>query len=200
MTTLASYADWRSVVPIVRWLPNYNVRTLQADAVAGVTLAAYAIPVSMAYAGLAGLPPQLGIYGYLLGGLCYALLGSSRQLAIGPTSAVAMLVGVTVGEMAGADASRWMAIASTSALMVGVMSVLAWLMHLSGLVSFISETILLGFKAGAALTIAMTQLPKLFGVSGGGDNFFERVWTLAGQFGQTNLVVLGLGLDRKSVV
>ena len=74
------------------------------------------------------------------------------------------------------------------------LSVLAWLLRLSGLVSFISETILLGFKAGAALTIAMTQLPKLFGVPGGGDHFFERIWTLAGQLGETNLAVLGFGL------
>ena len=71
--------------------------------VAGVTLAAYAIPVSMAYASLAGLPPHHGIYCYLLGGLCYAVFGTSRQLAIGPTSAIAMLVGATVAGMADGD-------------------------------------------------------------------------------------------------
>ena len=69
---------------------------------------------------------------------------------------------------------------------------IAWLLRLSTLVSFISETILLGFKAGAALTIAMTQLPKLFGVPGGGEQFFDRALTLAGQLGDTNLAVLGL--------
>ena len=71
---------------------------------------------------------------------------------------------------------------------------LAWLLRLSGLVNFISETILIGFKAGAALTIALTQLPKLFGVPGGGEHFFERAWILLGQLGGTNLVVLTLGL------
>jgi high affinity sulfate transporter 1 len=161
---------------------------------AGVTLAAYAIPVSMAYATLAGLPPHYGIYCYMIGGLFYAIFGTSRQLAIGPTSAIAMLVGATVAGMAGGDTSRWAAIASLSALVVAVVSVLAWLLRLSGLVSFISETILVGFKVGAALTIAMTQLPKLFGVEGGGENFFERAWVLAGQLGETNLAVLGLGL------
>src|SRR6185295_2563757 len=95
---------------------------------------------------------------------------------------------------ASGDSERWAAIASLTALIVAVLGVLAWLLRLSGLVSFISETILTGFKAGAALTIAMTQLPKLFGVSGGGDRFFERAWILAGQFGQTNLVVLAMGL------
>lgn len=72
--------------PPANWLADYRASWLGADAIAGVTLAAYAIPVSLAYAGLAGLPPQIGVYGYLLGGVGYALLGSSRQLAVGPTS------------------------------------------------------------------------------------------------------------------
>jgi high affinity sulfate transporter 1 len=182
------------VVPAAQWLSGYEGRWLKSDVIAGVTLAAYAIPVSMAYASLAGVPPQSGIYCYLFGGLCYAVLGSSRQLAIGPTSAIALLVGATVSDMAGGDAARWAEIAALTALVVGGLSLLAWLLRLSALVSFISETVLIGFKAGAALTIAMTQLPKLFGVPGGGDHFFERVWTLAGQLGETNLVVLGIGL------
>ena len=81
-----------------------------ADAIAGITLAAYAIPVSLAYAGLAGQPPQVGVYGYLLGG--YALFGSSRQLAIGPTSAISLVIAGTVGAMVGGDAQRYAQIAS----------------------------------------------------------------------------------------
>lgn len=177
-----------------RWSAAFDARRLRADLIAGVTLAAYAIPVSMAYATLAGLPPQHGIYCYLLGGLAYAVVGTSQQLAIGPTSAIAMLVGTTVAGMAGGDPQRWVDIAALTALVVAMVSLVAWFLRLSGLVSFISETILLGFKAGAALTIAMTQLPKLFGVPGGGDNFFERVWILGGQLGETNLIVLSLGL------
>ena len=155
--------------------PTYRPQWLQHDAIAGVTLAAYAIPVSLAYATLAGLPPQYGIYCYLVGGLFYALFGSSRQLAIGPTSAISMLVGVTIAGMAQGNPGRWADIAALTAFLVGCMCVLAWLLRLSSLVNFISETILLGFKAGAALTIAMTQLPKLFGVKGGGEFFFERI-------------------------
>jgi high affinity sulfate transporter 1 len=180
--------------PPLDWLATYQARWLSLDAIAGVTLAAYAVPVSMAYASLAGLPPYCGIYCYLLGGLFYALFGTCRQLAIGPTSAISLLVGSTVAGMAGGDAARWAAIAALAALTVAVLSVVAWLFRLSGLVSFISDTILVGFKAGAALTIAMTQLPKLFGVKGGGDNFFDRAWTLAGQLGQTNITVLAIGL------
>jgi SulP family sulfate permease len=185
---------WRAAFPPARWLATYRLGWLANDAIAGMTLAAYGIPVSLAYASLAGLPPQCGVYGYLAGGLFYALFGSSRQLAIGPTSAISMLIGVTVAGMAQGDAGRWAAIAALTAVVVAGMCVLAWLLRLSSLVNFISETILLGFKAGAALTIAMTQLPKLFGVKGGGEHFFERIAILGGQIPQTNLAVLGFGL------
>ena len=151
------------------------------------TLAAYAIPVSLAYAGLAGLPPQVGVYGYLLGGLGYALLGSSRQLAIGPTSAISLMIAGTVGAMADGDAQRYAQIASLAAFTVAVLCLIAWLLRLSVLVKLISDSILVGFKAGAGLTIAMTQLPSLLGVAGGGHNFFERALLLAGQLGQIQL-------------
>lgn len=185
---------WRAVLPIAHWLPRYQAAWLRHDVVAGVTLAAYAIPVSLAYATLAGLPPQYGIYCYLVAGLAYALFGSSRQLAIGPTSAISMLVGTTVAGMAAGDPARFAQIAALTALVFAVVSLIAWALRLSSLVNFISETILLGFKAGAALTIALTQLPKLFGVKGGGDHFFERAWILATQLPDTNLAVLAFGL------
>lgn len=182
------------IFPPAQWLRGYRPQWLARDAVAGVTLAAYGIPVSLAYASLAGLPPHHGVYGYLAGGLLYALFGTSRQLAIGPTSAISMLVGVTVAGMAGGDPARWAGIAALTALVVAAMCVLAWLFRLSSLVNFISETILLGFKAGAALTIAMTQLPKLLGVEGGGEHFFERIVVLWGQIPGTNLHVFLFGL------
>lgn len=190
----AEVRGWRAAFPPAQWLPSYQSRWLANDAIAGVTLAAYGIPVSLAYASLAGLPPQFGIYCYLVGGLFYALFGSSRQLAIGPTSAISMLVGVTVAGMAQGDPERWAGIAALTALLIAAMCVVAWLLRLSSLVSFISETILLGFKAGAAFTIALTQLPKLFGVKGGGDGFFERLLILGGQIPETHLAVLGFGL------
>ena len=108
-----------------------------------------------------GLPPQVGVYGYLLGGLGYALLGSSRQLAIGPTSAISLMIAGTVGEMAGGDAQHYAQIASLAGFTVAVLCLIAWLLRLSVLVKLISDSILVGFKAGAGLTIAMTQLPSL---------------------------------------
>jgi len=190
----APAGGWRAVFPPALWLAGYQPQWLAHDAIAGVTLAAYGIPVSLAYASLAGLAPQYGIYCYLVGGVAYALFGTSRQLAIGPTSAISMLVGVTVADMANGDPVRWASIAALTALLIAIMCLLAWLLRLSSLVNFISETILLGFKAGAALTIGLTQLPKLFGVKGGGEFFFERIVVLANQFPETNLAVLGFGL------
>src|SRR5512137_2751306 len=187
---------WRAMFPPAQWLPQYQSQWLGRDAIAGVTLAAYGIPVSLAYASLAGLPPQYGVYCYLVGGLFYAFFGSSRQLAIGPTSAISMLVGVTVAGMADGDPARWADIAALTALVIAAMCMVAWMLKLSSLVNFISETILLGFKAGAALT----QLPKLFGVKGGGEGFFERVVVLGGQLPDTNLAVLAFGLAALAVL
>ena len=119
-------STWLRHIPPVRWLADYRAAWLPYDAVAGVTLAAYAIPVSLAYAGLAGLPPQVGIYGYLLGGLGYALLGSSRQLAIGPTSAISLMIAATVAEMAGGDAVRYAQIASLTAFTIAALCLFAW--------------------------------------------------------------------------
>src|SRR5689334_14694489 len=110
-----------AILPSASWLSRYQRSWLTRDVVAGVTLAAYAIPVSLAYASLAGLSPQFGIYCYLVGGIGYALFGTSRQLAVGPTSAIAMLVGTTVAGMAEGDASRFAGIASLTALVVAVL-------------------------------------------------------------------------------
>ena len=185
---------WLQYIPALSWLADYRAAWLGSDIVAGVTLAAYAIPVSLAYASLAGLPPQVGIYGYLLGGIGYALLGSSRQLAVGPTSAISLMIAGSVGLMAEGDAQRYAQIASLAAFTVALLCVMSWAFRLSVLVKLISNSILVGFKAGAALTIAMTQLPSFIGVPGGGHNFFERLVLIAGQFGQVNYTVLEVGI------
>jgi high affinity sulfate transporter 1 len=185
---------WLRFFPPVRWLAAYHREWLPSDAIAGVTLAAYAIPVSLAYAALAGLPPQVGIYGYMLGGIGYALLGSSRQLAVGPTSAISLMIAGSVGVLAGGDAVRYGQIASLAAFAVALLCFIAWLFKLSVLVRLVSDSILVGFKAGAGLTIIMSQLPNLFGIAGGGHNFFDRAIRLAGQLGDVNLLILAIGM------
>lgn len=181
-------------IPAFKWFSDYSLSLLGKDAVSGLTLTAYAIPVSLAYATLAGLPPQYGIYGYLIGGLFYAMLGSGKQLAIGPTSAISMLIGVTLAKLSGGDIQRWIDLSSLSALIFAGMSVLAYILRLSSIINFISETVLVGFKAGAAITIGLTQLPKLFGVASGGDSFISRVTALYHQIPGTNIYVLIFGI------
>src|SRR6201985_1391327 len=144
--------------PPAQWLAEYRSNCLRHDIIAGVTLAAYAIPVSLAYAALAGLPPQVGIYGYMLGGVGYALLGSSRQLAIGPTSAISLMIAGSAGALAAGDPVRYAQIASLAACSVALLCLIAWLFKLSLLMRLISDSILVGFKAGAGRTIIMTQL------------------------------------------
>lgn len=187
-------AFFKKLIPASQWLPGYTMKGLGSDTVAGITLAAYAIPVSLAYATLAGLPPQYGVYGYLIGGVFYALLGTGRQLAIGPTSAISLLIGTTLVSLANGDPQRWIDISSLTALLFAVMSLLAYVLRLNSIINFISETVLLGFKAGAAITIGLTQLPKLFGVPGGGTNFTERVTNLFHQLPDTNFAVLIFGI------
>jgi SulP family sulfate permease len=184
---------WTRFFPPLDWLAEYRFSWLGPDVIAGVTLAAYAIPVSLAYAGLAGLPPQVGIYGYMLGGFGYALLGSSRQLAVGPTSAISLMIAGTVGSLAGEDAARYAQIASLAACAVALLCLISWLFRLNMLVRLVSDSILVGFKAGAGLTIIMSQLPSLLGVAGGGHNFFDRAIHLAGQLAHVNLFVLAIG-------
>jgi high affinity sulfate transporter 1 len=181
-------------IPSIKWLSGYSLRLLGGDTVSGLTLAAYAIPVSLAYATLAGLPPQYGIYGYLIGGLFYAMLGTGQQLAVGPTSAISMIIGVTLASLSNGDVQRWIDLASLSAFLFAGMSILAYILRLSSIINFISETVLVGFKAGAAIMIGLTQLPKLFGVAGGGENFMSRLAKLFSQIPDTNIYVLIFGL------
>ena len=188
------HRPWLAYFPPATWLTEYQPSWLAGDVTAGITLAAYAVPVSLAYASLAGLPPQVGVYGYMLGGLGYALLGSSRQLAVGPTSAISLMIAATVAPMAAGDMVRYAQIATLAGFVVALLCLIAWLLRLSVLVRLISDSILVGFKAGAALTIIMSQLPSLLGVGGGGQFFFERAVQLAGQLSQTNYLVLIVGI------
>lgn len=176
--------------PIFEWLPRYKVSFLKWDLIAGTTLAFFIIPTSMAYATIAGLPPQTGIYCCLFAGLMYFVFGTSKHLAIGPTSAISIAIASSIGAMAGGDPAKAITLASATALFMGGLFLVAYLVKLSALINFVSDTVLLGFKAGAALVIASTQIPKLFGIEVPGNHFVGRLWNLLIHLGETNLVVL----------
>jgi hypothetical protein len=133
-------------LPIARWLPTYRAEWLRFDLLAGVTLAAFAVPESIAYASLAGVPSQAGLYCYLLAGIAYFLFGASRQMAVGPTSALALLTAASLGAIVAGDPVRHASLGTALALLIAVVAVLAWVLRLGFVVNFISETTLAGFK------------------------------------------------------
>jgi sulfate permease, SulP family len=180
-------------VPMLRWLRTYRRADLRLDVVAGISLAAFVIPESLAYASLAQLPPVAGLYCYLVAGIAYALFGTSRQLAVGPTSALAIVVAGTVAALPG-DASSHLAFGSAIALIMGVVCIGGRYLGLANAAYFISDPVLVGFKSGAALYIASTQLPKLFGMEGVSGNFFERIGHVALSLPETHLASLAVGL------
>jgi len=168
---------------------------LRADLVAGVVLAAYMLPAGIGDASLAGLPPQSGIYACVFGGLVFWLFCSSRHTAVTVTSAISLLVGSSLGSLSGGDPARHAALATGTALLVGVLGLVAWLARAGSLVSFISETVMTGFKTGVALHLASTQLPKLFGIKGAhGGDFWDRMGHFLGHLGETRPASLALGL------
>ncbi len=176
------------------WAADYGRRTARDDALAGSTLAAYAVPSSIAYAQLAGMPVQTGLYCYLFGGIAYALLGSSRQLAVGPTSSVALTVAAALSTLAAADPARYATLAAATAFFVGLTALFAWLMRWGGIVHFISETVLTGFKIGAGIVIAVSQLPLLLGLPSEHANFTRVLARLAHELPDTHLPSLALGV------
>ena len=113
-------------MPVLEWLQAYKTAYLRWDIIAGLTLAFFVMPESLAYASLAGVPPQYGIYCCLAGGLLFALFTTSRQVAVGPTSAISLMIGSTVAVLSGGDTDRWIAIAGLTALLVAVLCLIAF--------------------------------------------------------------------------
>jgi len=189
-----------NILPALSWLRTYQPKWLRADLIAGVTLAAYLMPAGLADSSLANLPPEAGLYACLFSGLVFWLFCSSRHTAITVTSAISVLVGASLGDLAGGDASRFWALASCTALIVGVLAFIAWLARAGVIVNFISESVLIGFKCGIALFIASTQLPKLFGFKGSHGDFWERSGYFFSHLGNTNSASLLLGVSALIVL
>ncbi len=193
-----------SLFPIVEWLRRYDRSWLRSDVFAGITVAAAVIPESMAYASLAGLPPETGLYASLFAVSTYLFFGTSKQVIYGPTSALAVLLAAqATGLGTTTTASDYATIVAVTTLLVGGIAVIAWLLRLGFLVNFISESVLTGFSAGAALFIISTQLDKLVGIAGPSGPFYDRVWfvlthlsgvhPLTAAVGITGIVLLVLG-------
>jgi SulP family sulfate permease len=193
-------------MPLARWMPagiwlrSYDRGWLRADLIAGGTLAAYLLPAGIGDASLANLPPEAGLYACLFSGLVFWLFCSSRHTAITVTTAISLLVGSSLGELAGGDAARFGALAAGTALLVSALAFVAWLAKAGTIVNFVSETVLVGFKTGVALHLTSTQLPKLFGFKGAQGDFWERMGHFFSHLGETNAAALAVGLGALAVL
>ena len=187
-------------IPALTWLRSYERGWLRADIVAGITLAAYLLPAGLGDASLANLPPEAGIYACLFSGLVFWLFCSSRHTAITVTSAISLLVGASLGGIAGGDTTRFSALAAGTALLVALIAFIAWLVKAGSIVNFISESVMVGFKCGVALFLASTQLPKLFGIHGAHGNFWENSGTFLKHLNETNPASLAIGGSALAVL
>ena len=184
---------WNRIIPATSWLPEYNSEWFRFDLAAGITLAAYLLPAALGDATLANLRPEAGLYACLFGGLVFWIFCSSRHTSISVTSAISLLIGSSLGEISGGDTSRFGALAAGTAFLVAVIAFIAWLVKAGGVVNFISESVMTGFKGGVGLFLASTQLPKLFGVHGAHGSFWENSGFLLKHLNETHPVALLTG-------
>lgn len=181
-------------IPILQWLPRYEWRQwLRADVIAGITLWGVVVPEGMAYAGLAGMPPQAGLYTILAALVAYAIFGTSRQLVVVATSASAVMLAATVTAINPPDQGTYFALVAVLVLIIGAVFVFAGILKLGFITNFISRPVMEGFIFGLAIFILVKQLPKLFGIHAGTGNTFEQLMYLFNHLGETNLLVLAVG-------
>ena len=165
---------WEKAFPAAEWLRSYHRAWFRLDLLAGITLAAYLLPAALGDASLANLPPEAGLYACLFGGLVFWIFCGSRQTAISVTSAIALVIGSSLGEITGGNTMRFGALAAGTAVLVSLIAFIAWLAKAGVMVHFISESVMTGFKSGVALFLASTQLPKLFGFHSAHGSFWEN--------------------------
>jgi MFS superfamily sulfate permease-like transporter len=151
--------------PVTTQLPNYPQRNARNDLIAGITVAALAIPSAMAYAELAGLSPVAGLYALLLPAVAYAFLGSSRQIVVGPEGVLSLLVATAVAPIAaGASSSEYAALAAMLAIIVGAIAVVGRIIRIGWVADYFSRRVLVGYLHGVAIVLVTGQLGKLFGI------------------------------------
>ncbi|HHH10839.1 MAG TPA: sodium-independent anion transporter, partial [Sorangium sp.] len=155
----------KKYLPFLQWFRHYDKADLRGDLSAGLTTAVMLVPQAMAYAMLAGLPPIIGLYASVVPLAIYSLLGTSRQLAVGPVAMVSLLVAQGVAPLAGNNTELYLAYAVTLSLMVGVMQFGMGVFRLGFLVNFLSHPVVSGFTSAAALIIGFSQLKHLVGIS-----------------------------------
>jgi SulP family sulfate permease len=185
---------WQSLLPILNWGSRYNQATLVSDLVAAIIVTIMLIPQGLAYALLAGLPPEVGLYASMAPLLLYALLGTSRVLAVGPVAVASLMTAAAIGNLAAVGTSAYWAAAITLAFMSGLILLLMGVFRLGFLANFLSHPVISGFISASGLLIAASQLKTLMGVKADGHNMLDLLIALAHQAPQTHLLTLGIGI------
>src|SRR5512139_648228 len=183
-----------SLLPIITWLPAYQRAWLPADLIAGLTVVALLIPEGMAYAQLAGVPPEAAFYAAPIGLLMFAIFGTSRQLVVAVSSAIATMSFATISLIAQPNTTEFIVLTAALAVLAGLICVLAGLLKLGRVAQFFSESVMVGFITGLAVLIIVKQLPKIFGVESGHGNVWERLYEFIIRLPETHLPTLIVGL------
>jgi high affinity sulfate transporter 1 len=181
-------------------LSGYQTKWFRSDLLAGVSVAAVALPIAIAYSQLAGVPPVHGLYASLLPLVAYALLGSSRQLIIAPDAATCAIVAAIVAPLAGQDSARYLSLTAALALIAGVYCIAAGFAGLGFLTNFLARPILTGYINGIAICIIMGQLGSLFGFSVAPAGFFRLLWHFFSKLGETHFPTLAVGVTTLAVL
>ncbi|MFT4986745.1 MAG: SulP family sulfate permease [Glaciecola sp.] len=182
-------------LPFIDWITNYRKDFLQGDLTAGLTVGVMLIPQGMAYAMLAGLPPIYGLYASTIPLIIYALFGTSRQLAVGPTAVVAIIVAEGLSELAEIGSAEFIQLAIVLALMVGVIQFLMGIFRLGFLVNYLSHPVVAGFTSAAAIIIGLSQMGYLLGLSLSRGNIISSISELLQNITSTHLMTLAIGLS-----
>ncbi len=183
------------LLPILSWAPRYDRKDIRSDLSAGLTVGAMLVPQGMAYALLAGLPPEVGLYAATVPVIIYALFGTSRQLAVGPVAIVSLLTASALAPLVEEGSAGYLSAAALLALMVGAVHLVLGAGRLGFLVNFLSHSVLVGFTAAAAIIIGFSQAKHLFGISTERkEHFYETVLEVGRNLSETNQATLILGL------
>jgi high affinity sulfate transporter 1 len=183
--------DW---LPGLRALRDYRRELFASDVVAGLSVAAVAVPIGIAYAQLAGFPAEIGLYSAIFPLIGYAFFGTSKQLIVNPDSAACAIIAATLAPLAAGDPIRYADLSVTLALLVGVLCIVGGLLRLGVLANFLSRPILTGYMNGIALSILVGQLGPLFGFTVAGDGFFRKLASFASHLNETHVVTLATGV------
>ncbi|WP_417603860.1 SulP family inorganic anion transporter [Primorskyibacter flagellatus] len=182
-------------LPILTWSKTYGRDTLTSDLVAAVIVTIMLIPQSLAYALLAGLPAEMGLYASILPLVAYAIFGTSRVLAVGPVAVVSLMTAAAVGNMALQGTAEYATAAVTLAFLSGLILVVMGVFRLGFLANFLSHPVIAGFITASGVLIATSQLKHIFGIDAGGHNLIELVSSIIDKLGQTNLITLMIGVS-----